>query len=94
MALRVCRINIAAIAGNVLTVTGYDGVTPVQRLQQGAIDVKIEKGTAGTIEVSDATGLVAGAAPRATLRERLGVLEPCRGGDALGLAVGSSGLRL
>ena len=61
-ALQVGAVNIAGIYGNVLTVTGYDGSTPITRVLQGNVDVAVTKAVSGAITVEDATGLVAGAA--------------------------------
>ena len=61
-ALQRAAIVIQAIAGNVITVTGYDGSTSVTRLQQGTVDVAVTAALSGGVTVSDSTGLVAGPA--------------------------------
>lgn len=61
-ALQRAAVTITAVAGNAVTITGYDGTTQVLRLRQGDVDVAIRKATATQLTVDDVTGLSNGAA--------------------------------
>lgn len=59
-ALQRVSIAISTIAGKVLTVSGYDGTTPVKRLLQSGVDVAITVVNATTLVVESAVGLSVG----------------------------------
>lgn len=61
-ALQRVTISISSIVGATLTVSGYDGATPIKRLLQGSIDVAVSVVNATTLKVDSAAGLVTGSA--------------------------------
>jgi hypothetical protein len=61
-ALQRAAISITAISGKVLTVSGYDGTTPVKRLLQGGADVAVTAVNATTLTVDSSDGLAGGSA--------------------------------
>ncbi|MEG9430764.1 phage tail protein [Terriglobus sp. ADX1] len=59
-ALRRTTVTISSISGNMLTVSGYDGTTPVKRLVQVGIDVAITVVSATVLKADSVSGLSVG----------------------------------